>query len=53
MDLKFGESYLYHDNKIIAFAMHQCLYFMMQVVENSVFFVGDYFFSKIMGPIMD
>jgi hypothetical protein len=52
-DIKFGNSYLYHDNKIVAFVMHQFLYFGLLVVENSVYFVGDYMFSSIGGPIMD
>lgn len=52
-DIKFGKSYLYHDNKIMAFAMHQFVYFAIVIVENSVYFVGDYIFSNMMGPIMD
>jgi hypothetical protein len=31
-DIVFGKSYLYHDNKIIAFVMHQFLYFGLKVV---------------------
>jgi hypothetical protein len=52
-DIKFGTSYLYHDNKIVAFVMHQFVYFAIVIVENSVYFVGDYIFSNMMGPIMD
>ena len=52
-DIKFGKSYLYHDNKIVAFVMHQFVYFAIVIVENSVYFVGDYIFSNMMGPIMD
>ena len=52
-DIKFGKSYLYHDNKIMAFAMHQFVYFALVIIENSVYFVGDYIFSNMMGPIMD
>jgi len=52
-DIKFGDSYLYHDNQIIAFAMHQFIYFAIVIVENSVYFVGQYIFSNMMGPVMD
>jgi hypothetical protein len=52
-DIKFGKSYLYHDNKIVAFVMHQFVYFAIVIIENSVYFVGDYIFSNMMGPIMD
>ena len=53
VDINWGESYLYHDNKIIQFVMHQWLYFGMLMVENSVYFVGDIIFSHIGGPLMD
>lgn len=52
-DIKFGDSYLYHDNQIIAFTMHQFIYFAIVIVENSVYFVGQYIFSNMMGPVMD
>jgi hypothetical protein len=52
-EIKFGSSYLYHDNKIMAFVMHQFVYFAIVIVENSVYFVGDYIFSEMMGPVVD
>ena len=52
-DINFGKTYLFHDNKIVAFVMHQFVYFGLLMIENAVFFVGDYMFSNIMGPIMD
>lgn len=52
-DIKFGSSYLYHDNKIMAFVMHQFVYFAIVIIENSVYFVGDYIFSEMMGPVVD
>ena len=52
-DVKFGSSYLYHDNKIMAFIMHQFVYFAIVIIENSVYFVGDYIFSEMMGPVVD
>lgn len=51
--IKFGDSYLYHDNAIIAFVMHQFIYFAIVIVENSVYFVGQYIFSNMLGPVMD
>jgi hypothetical protein len=52
-DIKFGESYLYHDNKIMAFAMHQFVYFGIVIIQNSVYFVGNIVLTDIMGPILD
>jgi hypothetical protein len=52
-DIKFGKSYLYHENAIVGFVMHQFVYFAIVIIENSVYFVGDYIFSNMMGPIMD
>jgi len=53
VDVKFGKSYLYHDNKIMAFVMHQFIYFALVIIENSIYFVGDYIFSNMGGPILD
>ena len=33
--------------------MHQFLYFGIKIIENSVYFLGEYIFSNLMGPIMD
>jgi hypothetical protein len=52
-NVRFGESYLYHDNPITALVMHQFIFFGIKIVENSVYFLGDYIFSNLMGPIMD
>ena len=52
-DIHFGESYLYHDNPITAFVMHQFIYFGIVIIENSVYFVGQYIFTNMMGPVMD
>jgi hypothetical protein len=51
--MSFGDSYLNHDNPIIAFLMHQLVYFITVILENSVYFVGEYIFSDMMGPVMD
>lgn len=33
--------------------MHQFVFFGMVIIENSVYFVGQYIFTNMMGPIMD
>jgi hypothetical protein len=37
----------------MAFVMHQFVYFAIVIIENSVYFVGDYIFSEMMGPVVD
>jgi len=51
--LNFGDSYLYHDNNIVAFFMHQYIYYTLIVIENSVYFVGQYIFTHMLGPVLD
>lgn len=53
VEIQFGNSYLYHDNKMVAFLMHQVIYYSIVMVENSAFFIGGYLFSKMLGPIFD
>lgn len=52
-DISFGDSYLYHQNPILAFVMHQFVYFGIVIIENSVYFVGEYIFTNMMGPVLD
>ena len=33
--------------------MHQFVYYSIIMIENSTWFVGDYIFSNMLGPIMD
>jgi hypothetical protein len=51
--LNFGDSYLYHENWFVAFVMHQFVYFSVIMIENSAWFVGEYVFSKMLGPVID
>jgi hypothetical protein len=53
VSIKFGDSYFYHEDQFIAFIMHQFIYFSIVIIENSVYFVGEYIFTNMMGPIMD
>lgn len=52
-DIQFGESYFYHEDQIIAFVMHQFIYFAIVIIENSTYFVGETIFSNMLGPVMD
>ena len=49
----FGESYLHHDNVILGFFMHQTIYYVMVIVENSAFWAGRYVFSHMLGPVLN
>lgn len=51
-DIKFGESYLYHDNTWVAIFMHQVVQFGLVIIENSVYFVGEYIFTNMAGPVL-
>ena len=52
IDIKFGNSYFYHDNAIVAFIMNQFVEFAIVVIENSTYFVGQYIFTSMLGPLM-
>lgn len=53
IDINFGQSYLYHNNPITAFIMHQYLMFGIVVIEDSIWFIGTFVLSHMLGPIMD
>lgn len=52
LEVKFGSSYFYHDNFLIAFYMNQLVEFAIVVIENSTYFVGQYIFSSLLGPMI-
>ena len=52
IEIKFGNSYFYHDNMIVAFVMNQFVEFAIVIVENSTYFVGKYIFTSMLGPLM-
>lgn len=52
VDIKFGNSYFYHDNAIVSFVMHQFVEFAIVIIENSVYFVGQYIFNGMLGPVI-
>lgn len=49
----FGDSYLHHDNVILGFFMHQTIYYVMVIVENSSWWAGRYVFSHMLGPVLN
>lgn len=53
--IDFGDSFLYFNNRWIAFAMHQIVEMFILVVENTCRFshVGMYVYSDLLGPGMD
>lgn len=53
VDINFGETFLYHENKFIGFLMHQLITFGIVVVQNSVYWLGGYIFSNMFGPLLD
>jgi hypothetical protein len=51
--VKFGDSKFYHSNWILRIVMHQIIYYSIIVLENSVYFVGKWLFSSMLGPTID
>jgi len=51
--LSFGESNLYHDDPLTAFCLFQIVDFAFIMIRNSVFLIGQYIFTDMMGPIID
>ena len=50
--MKFGDSYVYHENFWAKFIMHQVLQFGMIMVENTASFCGELIFSQIGEPVL-
>lgn len=51
-NMKFGESFLHHDNVFCEIIFHQLIKFGLVVIQNSVYFAGDYIFSDMFEPIL-
>ena len=51
----FGDSFFYfhHDNWFLDFFIHQMVYIILIIIQNSVYFVGDYLFTYMLGPVID
>lgn len=52
LEVKFGSTYVYHDNFILSFIMGQFIEFAIVVIENSTYFVGQYIFSSLLAPML-
>ena len=52
-DIKMGETTIEHDDKVVEFVMHGLIKFIELSIENSSYFLGDYMFTKLLGPILD
>ena len=50
--LSVGESYFYHDDVFMAFFMHQIVEITIVIIENSIYFIGDYVLNGVMEPVM-
>lgn len=51
-DLDFGDSYLYHEDEFLSFLGYTFIEFGIVCMENSVYFWGDYLWSRMLGPII-
>uniref|UniRef100_A0A7S3IHA3 Uncharacterized protein n=2 Tax=Strombidium inclinatum TaxID=197538 RepID=A0A7S3IHA3_9SPIT len=51
--INFGETQVEHNNIIVGFVIQQILEFGFVIIENSVYFVGGYIFSNMLGPVLD
>ena len=52
LHIKFGDSYLTHDNWFFAFLMHQFVEFSLIIIENTAFFCGELMMTNIGEPML-
>jgi len=50
--LDFGYSYLYHEDEWLSFLSYTFLEFGIVCMENSVFYWGDFMWSRMLGPMI-
>lgn len=53
IDIEFGDSFLYHDDQVLAFIMHQFILLAIVMIQNVTYFAGETLFSNMMGPVID
>jgi len=51
-DLKWGESTFYHDNWLLRVVTHQWIRYLMVIIQNSVYFLGDQIFDGMAEPVL-
>ena len=53
IDIKMGETMIVHDDAVIEFLMHNLIKFVELSIENSSYFLGEFMFTNLLGPIID
>jgi hypothetical protein len=48
--LKWGTSKFYHENKLLALLCDQWISFTMIIIQNSMFFLGDFIMNGMLEP---
>lgn len=51
--LTFGDSFIHHEDPLTAFCLFQVLEFAFIMIRNSVFLIGQYIFTDMLGPVID
>jgi hypothetical protein len=51
--LSFGESTIHHEDPWTAFCLFQAVEFAFIMIRNSVFLLGQYLFTDMLGPVID
>lgn len=51
--LNFGDSFLHHEDPFTAFCLFQIVDFSLIMIRNSVFLIGQYIFTDMLGPIIN
>ena len=51
-DIKFGESFFYHDDWVQAVIWHQTIKYALVIIQNSVYFAGQHIFNGMLEPVM-
>jgi len=51
--LGFGESFIHHEDPLTAFCLFQVVEFSFVMIRNSVFLIGQYIFTDMLGPVID
>jgi hypothetical protein len=51
-DLKFGETSFYHENWFFEMITFHLVKYCMVVIQNSVYFMGEYIFSGMLEPVL-
>lgn len=51
--IDFGDSYFADENIFNSIVAHQTIFYMFKIIENSSYFIGEYIFGAMLGPIMN